>query len=160
MNEQSEPTEVTMIDVDNYITAAVKYDGDEQAQERQFFMSAGLIRRLAGLVGNQDDMSRMYVDPVLQEVLLVEAIRPRTERGKEIDPATYTLEDYEMDQETADRVLEWIEGHIFNFFIKSALKVSKAASDKNSPLQKLTQSVTGLQALLPEKQSAGGSAAN
>ena len=154
-----EPTEITQEKptLDPRITVEVKMPDAKEAGPHEVFMSAGLIRRLTAIINSLGEMSQMYSDPMVEDVLLVEVLSPRTERGK--TQKIYTGEDFEMTMEEADRLLEWVRGHILDFFTKTVLRVGTEATNPNSQIQKLMQSLNGLAALMQEKQSAGPSTA-
>jgi len=144
---------------DDYITLKVKWPTDADKTEREFFMSAGLIRRLSNAVQGVDNISEIYTNGALQEYMMVETIAPKTERGKVLDDRA-DLDDYQVSMDDADKLLDWINGHLYGFFIKTASKVEAEVNNKNSNLQKLARSTNGLVALAQKKQSAGDQDAN
>jgi len=155
----TEPTPTEYVDVNDYITIPVKGPKQDKTEDQEFFMSAGLIRRLVSILQHRGDVSEMYTDPLIQELLILETVTPRNERGVDLATQT-TLDDYVMTQADADKLLAWIEGHVFNFFIKMGTLVSQAAANPNSPLQKLLHSATGLKDLAQTKLSVGASDVN
>lgn len=153
MTEPVENTEEKVERPDERITVTVKMPGGSEPEPKEIFMSAGLVRRLATVVQSLGDISQMYSDPMVEDILLTEILTPRTERGK--SQKIYTAEDFEMAMDEADRLLEWARGHVLHFFTKTVLRVGTVASNPNSPLLKLTQSLSGLAALAQQKHSAG-----
>lgn len=129
-------------------------------QEKEVFMSGGLIRQLMPIAGGLTDFADVYADVEVQNALIVEALRPRDKRGAAY--ANVTVDDYEMTIEDTDKLVGWIMEHVLYFFVNS-LTSAKSLADKNQgtmeAVQKLTQLQTGSPALPQTKQSAGDSAA-
>lgn len=93
------------------------------------------------------------MDAQTQEMFLVEILAPRSARGVAQD--TYTLDDFKMDSETSDKIMEWATSHITAFFTKAVARVTK--STEVGDLAKLMQSVSGLANSAEAKLSAGPS---
>lgn len=125
-------------------------------ESKELFMSAGLVRRLVGLANVIDDITKIYVDAKVQELMIVEVVRPHTPRGEAIKD--YTLDDFEMSDADADLIIDWAGKHIVNFFTKSVQKLQAAVTD-NGEIKTLMDSLNGLSALVVKKPLDGPSTA-
>lgn len=136
----------------------ITYKGPEEteATEHEIFMSAGLLRRLAGLSQAFGDPSRMWTDAVAQGMMVVEMLSPRNKRGEE--EKVYDSEDFEMTIEDSEKLVDWGREHVIAFFGRATQGFEKAITQAGN-LKTLTDSLSGLQALVVEKQSAGLSTA-
>jgi len=120
---------------------------------KEVFMSAGLVRLLAAIVEHENNLLAMYADPTLQTVLMSTALQDRTARGEHsaMDASPVELE---IDVEEGEKLIEWISGHVLNFFTRNSEIVARSLQE-GQPLQKLTASLTGLKDSQQEKLSAG-----
>lgn len=157
MNQPIDNTEQKAVKPIDYLRVTAKKPGDEQAQSYDVFMSAGLRSQLVAISQLTADTSELYSNARLQELMIVECLAPRTPRGQ--TKQDYTMEDFEINIEDGDRLVDWAIEHILYFFTNAVLKLKTAAQDPNSSLMILAQSLTGLQNLQAKKQSAGASTA-
>lgn len=127
-------------------------------EPQEVFMSGGLVRRLSAYMGNLQDFSAVFGDAELQNLLVVEALRPRNKRGETAQE--YTIEDFELSTEDTTKLVMWITEHALHFFVQS-LQSAKELGDNNKDLtevlQKLMQSGNGSEASVESTQSAGPS---
>lgn len=127
-------------------------------KEQTVFMSGGLIRKIMPYFAQYDDFTNVFSDFEMQNLLVVELVRPRTERGEA--RKDYTIEDFQITQEETLKLVEWTVEHVLSFFIDT-MKTSKRLADNNqhqvAVLTALLQSMTGSQASQEQKLSAGAS---
>lgn len=142
---------------DAYMSLKYKGPNEAEATDHQVFMSAGLLRRLVGMAQSVQDITEIYANPYIQEILIVETLTPRSDRGTE--KAKYTLDDFEMTPKDGSKLMAWIAGHITSFFTEAVENIKTAVSEKGN-LTTLTESVNGLVDLAEKKQSAGHSTAS
>ncbi len=129
-------------------------------ERREILMSAGLIRRLASIIDGYENTANIFIDPILQTVLMIEALKPRAAHGTPVEKdRVYTLDDFDMSNEDGSKMVSWIGGHVLYFFIEGARHISenvvpqvKAAEEE---IQTLTSSVSGTKSSLNETQSVG-----
>lgn len=126
--------------------------------ERELFMSAGLLRKLATVTSGHASMVDLYTDASMQSFLIVEVLKPRTPRGEAV--TEYQLEDFDISIEEAEKVSNWIIEHIVSFFLNAVQKVRTAVEDKDSNLMKLAVSMNGSQDSTIENPSVGVTDAN
>lgn len=135
-------------------------------EDKEVFMSGGLIRQLMPIAGQLEDFALVFTDVQAQNQLIVEALRPRTQHGtpksKDKEIQQYTIDDFTLSVEDTDKFVSWIMEHVLHFFVNS-LTSAKKLVDKNEQtfklIQKLTQSQTGLQDSQETNPSAGPSTA-
>lgn len=127
-------------------------------QPTEIFMSGGLIRRLAAYT-TMDDITGIYADYQVQEILIIEALSPRSQRGVPLEELN--IDQFGLSMGDAEKLIEWIVEHITDFFINSVEQALKF-QEKNIPiLQKietkaqLMQSQIGLKDSQEPKPSAG-----
>lgn len=151
----TETTEQTL-PVDAYLKVSFADTPDGEPTEHTLFMSAALTRRIAGLSQAYGDLTQMYIDPHIQSLLILEAIRPRTKKGEKENP-NLTLDDFPMDEKTAREILEWVLKHNSNFFIDAVSKAKNSITLENGPLKRLMDSLAGLAPSQNVKSSVGDS---
>lgn len=139
---------------DPYLTVKVKMPGQEKAEDKELMMSAGLLRRVVAIASGAGDITEIYANPHIQQVILVEILQPRTEHGKKRE--NLSLDDFEMLPEEADKIVTWAGSHILNFFSGAVNNIKSAVSDQGS-LKTLTDSLNGLANSVQTKPSAGAS---
>lgn len=110
----------------------------------EVFMSGGLVRQLAPLVGTFEDIGQAFGDPELQNALVIAALTKRSPRGVKLEEKDASA--YDISLEEFDKFISWIMEHILYFFVKSMQSATKVV-EKSTPLMealdKLTQSQTG-----------------
>lgn len=94
---------------DSYLSVKI---GDE---EREIFMSFGLVAELARLVGSIERITNIDLDPDTAMMVLDACLVPRDSRGKPRDP---DFQAPSMDNETAAKILSFAGDHVLNFFIR------------------------------------------
>lgn len=130
-------------------------------EDREIFMSGGLVRRLASITGLLKDYTTLFTNIPVQEQLTIECMRPRKIAGQPVDSSLeYTLDDFEMSTEDMRKLMEWVADHCLHFFLSSATSATNLVVKNEKPLtnlMKLTQSPTGSPPSTEEKPSAGPS---
>lgn len=134
-------------------------DTDGKEIPRELFMSGGLVRHLANMTTSLGDFSELYANAQLQNILMHEVLRPRSDRGKPLGDST--LLDFEMSTAETDKLLGWLRGHILYFFTSTTQAMIEASGDKGlmESLVKSLESVHGSAASPQPKASAGASTA-
>lgn len=120
-------------------------------QELEVFMAAGMIRAIVTYLGDEERFIEMYTDPKVQNDLMTFVLAPKNEKGI-MDPQ-FALDSLELSISEADKLLDWIQEHVMNFFIKRAETLLK--QENGGGIQKLIALFSGSQTLQDEKQSAG-----
>lgn len=115
-------------------------------EQKELFMSSGMLRILSNLVSLQDDLTCIFIDPLMQERCLLEVLTPRDELGQPtIDLSTVSLAMYDLSIEESDKVVKWMGEHTLHFFTVSASSVSVKVPEMIKKIQDLTQSLPGLE---------------
>ena len=130
-------------------------------EDKEIFMSGGLVRRLASITGVLSDYTSLFTNIPVQEQLVIECLRPRKPAGKPLDSSVeYSLEDFEMTTEDTEKLIAWVADHCLHFFLSSAASATNLVVKNEKPLtnlMKLTQSPIGSLPSVEETQSAGPS---
>ena len=113
-------------------------------QDKELFMSAGLVRKVASIVNELEDMAHIYLTPAVQERCAVQVLVERDERGRpKEDVDSLDLMAFEMTTEDAAKLFKWIGDHVMHFFIEGATNMETNLKDQMSVLQNLAQSLNG-----------------
>ena len=124
-------------------------------EERELFMSYALLNRLARLVGNKSsDVSAIFVEPEIQSDILVMVLAPR-KKGK-VDP-NFDMDEVPLDTETAGQILEWVGGHVMDFFLKGLERTLALGQATAERAKGLTSSLPGMEDSTSSNPSAGPS---
>ncbi len=116
-------------------------------EPREIFMSSGLLRNIILLSGDISEFQQVYMDFALQNSIMIEMLRPRTEHGNAITEPS--IDDFEMSVEDGNRLIDWAVEHILNFFVDTtqrAMLVAQKNENLIKKMVKLTPSQDGTQA--------------
>lgn len=140
MTEQSEkPNEINeVVKPADRITVVVN------GENKEVFMSGGLIRELSPIVGGLEDFAGAFVDTEVQKVLLIEVLKPRNPRGNPSENKEYGLDDFSMSLEECDKLLNWVMDHVLHFFVNS-LTSAKSLAERNQKTIQMIEELTRLQ---------------
>lgn len=120
-------------------------------------MSFGLLRELAGLVGDIEQLQRLFLDP---EALAAIYSLVLTERGPAGRPLgdMYDGEYPEFDDMVdSERLLEWTQEHLVAFFLKRVKGVENLFTRIYPEVERLNSAVSGLASSGSKTRSAGPS---
>lgn len=119
----------------------IQLPGQEKGTE--VFMSFGLLNELTPLVGGPERIAEFDFDPVLREHTIRLCVAPRDDRQK-IDENYQLPPGLELDE--AEKLLDWVKGHVLNFFIRRLTKNIEMFETNTEALRlmaKLPQARTG-----------------
>ena len=124
---------------------------------KELLMTAGLVRRLASIIGSMENLESLFMDPITQSALMLETLRDRTPAGSPTDPDLVdVLENkYPMSTAEGEKLTRWIADHVTHFFIAGALTARDSMGPKMEELKSLMSSLNGLGDSITEKASAG-----
>lgn len=98
---------------------------------RQIKMTYGLLQKLASRFNDLGQVENLSLDYNLQNDLINEVLAERDENGqREIPLKDYSLE---LSLDEGKALMDWISGHIIDFFI-SQLQAQTKAAEKLQPL--------------------------
>lgn len=116
-------------------------------ETKEVFMSSGLLRNILILVGGIQDFQLIYTDFHLQNAIIIETLRSRTELGNPNNKPT--IDDFEMSIDDGNKLIDWIVEHVLHFFVELSERAI-ATAQKNQTLmtrlEKLTPSPSGTKA--------------
>lgn len=110
--------------------------------KESIFMSYALLNRLSVIVNGADGVSLLATDPSLQEQVLFEVSTKR--EGKTVVFRPEDLDDVQISIEDMDKLIDWVGGHIIDFFLKSTEKMVKNAEKYKGRLESLQHIASGL----------------
>lgn len=114
-------------------------------QERELFMSYGLLNELAKLVGSPEVAPSITLDEHLREEVLKACLAERKASGK-ITAAVKDMDDLDISVEDVERILDWATENVLNFFVRSLGKMVQRVEANKDTLEALKSSLDGLQA--------------
>ena len=124
-------------------------DGDD----REIFMSFGLLNEITTLMGEPATAASVYFDPALRVAVLLAALHVRSKTGK-VEHQIKSLDELEIAPADMEALLAWEVEHAIAFFARSMERVVKMKGQLES-LTSATSSLTGSQASASKKQSSG-----
>jgi len=126
--------------------------------DREIFMSAGLMQKIAMIAEAHDDFSLIYMDPLIQERCFIEVLVERDNRGVPIeDTSELSMMAFEMNMSDSNKLSKWIGDHAVNFFVSGARNMKNSVQAQQEVFENLTQSLIGTNASTQTKQSVGPS---
>lgn len=114
-------------------------DGD-----RELFMSFGLLNELASLVGGPEAVPNLSFDAQMSQTALFSVLVKRNKRGQPID---FEDEDDpvipgDLSPETAEKILDWVAGHVLDFFVRRFANSVKLFGTQAAQLAEVGSSLT------------------
>ena len=144
MTEEKKVAEV--VKPDDYLTITL---GKES---KELYMSAGLMSLIAGMIGEFEDFSVIYLDPVLRERVLIEVLVERDPRGVPVEPTgALTLMAFDLSTSEGEKIARWVGEHTVNFFMTSARNLQESVGKQEQVFLNLAESLAGMNNLLQEK---------
>jgi hypothetical protein len=120
----------------------IKQDGED----REIFMSYGLLNALSIVVGSPELVPSMSLDDELRDVVLKALLAERKVTGKIVKKVD-DIEDIEISIDDVERLLDWAGEHLMGFFVRRLVKSAKHVENHKGLLEDLKSSMGGLQAL-------------
>lgn len=120
-------------------------------EDKELFMSAGMLRAIVGWVGTADRFIDVFTDPQIQLEILGFILAPKGADGKVQEG--FNLDTLEISPAEGDKVLKWVEAHILHFFIGNAKTLK--ASLESQQMKKLMALLSGMEDLQNGKPSSG-----
>ena len=125
-------------------------------ERKELFMSGGLIRELAHIIGTLDNLEMFYIDSHYQELCILRTLVDRDNRGQVTEEdKERSLSSFPLTIEDCDKIRDWIGGHLMYFFIKSVLSLTTNLKDQTETFSQLAQLQDGIRNLMGEKPSVG-----
>jgi hypothetical protein len=125
-------------------------------EDREFSMKFALLRELARTFPNETDPQAVFQEQGLFDLALEILMIPRNEVGKVINPeGGFNLDDFDMSQEEAIRLVKWAMEHVIRFFLIKLSNLMKLGEMSGEQIEALLSSLPGLRDSLSKKPSAG-----
>jgi hypothetical protein len=116
-----------------------------EGNERELFMSYGLLNDLAKLTGSPEIAASMSIDQHLREETLKLTLAERKASGKILKHVD-DIDDLDMSVSDVEAILDWATEHVLSFFVRSLGKTMKRVEANRDVLEGLKSSLDGLQA--------------
>ena len=110
---------------------------------REIKMTYGLLQRLASRFNDLGQVENVSLDANLQNDLINEVLAERDENGaRELPDKDYSLE---LSIQDGEKLMDWISGHIIDFFISRLRAQTKAAKQLQPLVEDLQKTITEVQ---------------
>lgn len=131
----SKPTETTTVAVSDHILVTVN------EEERDLFMSFGLLNELSKILGDPQQVASVMIDPDLRTEVLSLVLAKRKKSGK-LEEAI-DMDDVDISIEDVERVLHWTQEHVISFFVRSLKQVMAVTTNHKTEVSNLASSMGG-----------------
>jgi hypothetical protein len=116
-------------------------------KEQELFMSFSLQNSLARVVGKLGNLGEGLANPDMRDALVLITLAARNTDGKSL--GDLSMRDYDISVAEGEKLLDWVMGHIVNFFLQS-LEAAIRLEDSHEPrLEKIRECLTSLLSGLP-----------
>ena len=122
-------------------------------EDREIFMSFGLLNELTKIIKDPTRVSSVAVDFELREEVLTSLLAVRKKSGKISEKVN--LDDADISVEDVERLIEWSSEHVLSFFVRSLKKVVGLTKKHQGEMSDLVSSVNGFMGSISETVSAG-----
>lgn len=112
-------------------------------EERELFMSFGLLNELTTIVQDPTRIGSVNLDPELRETFLTALFAKRKKSGK-IEEAI-DFDDLDVSVEDVETAIEWATDHVLSFFVRSFKRIQQVTDNYKDEVTNLTSSLTGSQ---------------
>jgi hypothetical protein len=126
----------TRMTTENTIT--IKFNNED----RDIFMSFGLLNDLTKLVSDPSEVPRILLDPDLRDAVLKELLAERKRSGKILKELP-DVEDIDASPEDIEKLLDWTMEHVISFFVRSLKKTAQMGERHLETLKSLQSSLDG-----------------
>jgi hypothetical protein len=112
-------------------------------EERELYMSFGLLNEVTSLVGGIEAVPNIHFDPRVSAMVLDTLLAKRDRRGRilwptdEEDPIT----PIDLSVETATVILDWAAGHALDFFVRQFGSSATMFANRAGPLAEVGSSL-------------------
>jgi hypothetical protein len=97
-------------------------------EERELFMSFGLLNVLSQLVGGIEQLPFIYSESSMREVILITCLNERDNSGRIPELSEFNALGERLSVTQAEDILGWVEAHLAGFFIRSLKRLGKLTS--------------------------------
>lgn len=115
-----------------------------EGQERELFMSYGLLNALTGIVGSPELVPQISLHQDLRSEVLGACLARRKKSGK-IEKAVDDMDDLDISISDIEAVIDWASEAVLSFFVRSLEKMARQAEANKEAFAGLKSSLAGLQ---------------
>jgi ABC-type Fe3+ transport system substrate-binding protein len=120
-------------------------------EERELFMSFGLLDELTRIVKDPARIGSINLDPDLRQEFLTATFAKRKKSGKIEEPTDF--DDLDVSIEDIEKTISWAQEHVLNFFVRSFRNIQKVTEQYQTEITDLTSSLAGSKGSASKKQS-------
>lgn len=100
-------------------------------EDRELFMSYGLLTTLTRKVGNLERIPAIPLDDELRDDILKEVLAERTNTGK-VTKAVEDLTDVDLTIEGVEAICSWVMENLTGFFVRSLVMAKKTLDSQTA----------------------------
>lgn len=118
-------------------------DSSGIVEEREIFLSFGLLNSLVRVLGDPSRTATLDLDPDLAELVLTVVLIPRSPTGK----PTVSFDEFDLpglDPEEAYKLFDWVKEHVLSFFVRRLKGTIDQIEEKKDDLANLGSSINTL----------------
>lgn len=119
-------------------------------EERELFMSFGLLNELTKIVVDPSRVGAVNLDPELRESFLTALFAKRKKSGKVEEDIDY--DDIDISVEDVESALSWAQEHVLSFFVRSFRNIQTVTEKYSEEVTSLTSSLAGSKGSVSKKQ--------
>lgn len=110
-------------------------------EDREIFMSFGLLNELTKIVADPSRLGAINLDPELREEFLISLLSKRKKSGKIEEVVDF--DDMEISIEDIEKVISWAQEHVMSFFVRSFRNIQQVTGKYQEEVTSLTSSLAG-----------------
>ena len=110
-------------------------------EEREIFMSFGLLNELTTIVQDPSRISTISLDPQLRNAFITSLLSERKKSGKVLN--AFDLDDTEVSYEAVENAIAWAQEHVMSFFVRSYRQIARVTEKHQEEVTALTSSLGG-----------------
>lgn len=110
-------------------------------EDRELFMSFGLLNELTRIIGDPSRVTQVALDPALRDEFLTALFAKRKKSGKIEEAAD--IEDLDISYEDVEKALTWAQEHVMSFFVRSFRQIKAVTEKHEAEVTSLTSSLGG-----------------
>lgn len=110
--------------------------------DRSLGMPFGLLNELTAMLGGPETVATVHFDPSVRTTVLQMVLATRDKRGKITNEEDDPIVPYDMDQETAEAIIDWVAAHCLDFFIRQFEKSAGLMISRAGDLAQIGSSLT------------------
>ncbi|BAQ50289.1 hypothetical protein [Methylobacterium aquaticum] len=111
-------------------------------EDRDLFMSFGLLNEVASLVGSPEGVPTLSFNPPTAHALLELVLAKRDKRGNILRDDEEPIVPHDLDPDVGETIIDWAGAHVLDFFIRRFKKSAQLFATQAENLAAVGSSLT------------------